>query len=404
MWRLYSIEEVIKGTVKHLEKKFDEEEINVLDALNRFSAREYYSLIDLPPYPKSTMDGYAVLSSDCSGASENSPIFLEVLTEVIRSGEKPTIKISQGKCVKIETGGFLPKGADAVIPIEDVILSKEHIEVTKPLSKYENVSLPSEELSRDDKIIEEGELIRPWHISTLYASRYRKIFVKKINAGIIYTGDEFKNGENIPYTNYLVKGWLEENGFKVTDIIYSNDDPFSIRSSVQRLLSKNTFIVILGGTSKGDWDYVYNGLEKLASNIYRGVRMKPGKTTTIYVIDGKPVFSISGLPAAAFSSLELIIKKILFLWLHLRYLSPPKIKAKLNRRVTSKLGFVSFTRVRVFEREGELFAEPLVSGGSGSLRSLVLGNGYIVVPEHVEGFDKGDLVEVVLYGSIKKNI
>ncbi len=400
MWSLWSIEELINNTLKNLEKNDDKKEIDVVDSLNYFSANEYVSKIDFPPYPKSTMDGYALLSSDCSGASVNSPIFLEIVPSMVKAGEKLDIEISSGKCIKIETGGFLPKGADAVIPIEDVVVSEKYIEVTRSLGQYENVSLPGEELGIGDKIIGVGERIRPWHIATLVASGYEKIYVKKLRVGIVFTGDEFNNSNNIPFTNYLVKGWFEENGFKVDSLEYSIDDPKSIWEKVLGQLKKNTFSIVLGGTSKGDFDTVYEGLEGYASHIYRGVRMKPGKTTTVYIIDGKPVFSISGLPAAALSSLELIIKRILSKWLGLKYYPMIRVKAHLTRRITSKLGFVSFTRVRVYKDGDKYYAEPLVSGGSGSLRSIVLGNGYVVVPENVEGYDKNEVVEVVLYGYV----
>ena len=400
MWRLWKIEEIVDNTLRNLKKNNDKKEIGVEDSLNYFSAHEYFSKVKLPPYYKSTMDGYAVLSFDCTSASVNSPVFLEILPYTVKSGEYPEIEVYSGRCVKIETGGFLPRGADAVIPVEDVIVSGKHIQVTRSLARYENVSLPGEELSSGDKIIGVGERIRPWHIATLIASGYEKIYVRDLRAGIVFTGDEFKNTKNIPFTNYLVKGWLEENGFRVNSIDYSVDEPSCIREKVFKQLKENTFSIVLGGTSKGDFDAVYKGLEEYASHVFRGARMRPGKTTTVYIIDGKPIFSISGLPAAALSSLELIIKEIFSGWLGLKYYPRLKIKAYLTRRITSKLGFVSFTRVRVYKRGEEYYAEPLVSGGSGSLRSLILGNGYVVIPENVEGYDKNEVVEVMLYGYI----
>lgn len=404
MWILSSIEDALNSLLSALNEYSIAKEVNVLDSLHMFSAKKYFSKINLPQYPKATMDGYAVMSSDCSNASLNNPILLKVLSHVIKSGEKKDFSIKSGECLKIETGGFLPKNADAVVPIEDVILSGSYIEITTTIGKYENVSLPGEELKEGDIIIEEGDIIRPWHVSTLYVSEYEKILVKKLTASIIYTGDEFNNTTLKPYTNYLVKGWLEEHGFTIDKIVHSKDDSSEVKNKVLELLGNHTFVIVLGGSSKGDYDTVFNGLQGISEKYVRGIRMKPGKTTSIYVIDGKPVVSISGLPAAALSSLELIVRPLLSRWLKLKFSPLPRVKAILNRRVTSKLGYVSFTRVRVFWKDNKLYAEPLVGGGSGSLRSLVLGNGYIVIPEEDEGYDKGEVVEVVLYGSIKEDL
>ena len=150
----------------------------------------------------------------------------------------------------------------------------------------------------------------------------------------------------------------------------------------------------------GGHDYTIKAIESLGpSYMNHGFALQPGKTACLAVVDGRIVFAVSGLPVAALSSLELILKPLLR---RMGFALPPypRIRARLTRRLTVKMGVAGFARVRVFYRGGEAYAEPLMVGGSGALGSLVRGNGFVAIPEDVEGFDEGEEVEVQLYSGV----
>jgi molybdopterin molybdotransferase len=158
--------------------------------------------------------------------------------------------------------------------------------------------------------------------------------------------------------------------------------------------------VLIGGTSMGGHDVTVRAVEGLNPEfMVHGFAVQPGKTACLAVLGGRPLVALSGLPVAAMSTLELVVRPLLR-GLGLRLPEYPRVLARLTRRLTTKAGLLGFARVRVFERNGELLAEPVMVGGSGSLASLLRGNGFVVVPEEVEGFDEGEVVEVHLYGEV----
>ncbi|RLE87258.1 MAG: hypothetical protein DRJ49_06700 [Thermoprotei archaeon] len=157
-------------------------------------------------------------------------------------------------------------------------------------------------------------------------------------------------------------------------------------------------IVLCGGTSLGMKDYLAQAIKELSPDVYiHGIALKPGRTTILSAISGKPVIGISGLPVAAYANLELVVSEILIRWLRVEPIIKPRIKAILTRRVTTKSGVRALVRVRIYSKGDSYIAEPLLAGGSGSLRSLLLSNGYLIVPEDIEGFDEGEVVEVVIH-------
>jgi len=401
VFRLRAVNEVIEESIRYLRHHPSVKRVSLIHALNKISGETVYSAVMLPPFPKSTMDGYAVKSSNCSSASPSSPVILKIKKESILAGEKGNT-LGENEAIRIETGGFLPEGADAVIPVEDTEQRGNLLYVYKSIGKYENVSLPGEELDINDIIIRKGDILRPWHLAALEAIGREEVGILDIKACVFCTGSEFKEKFK-PFTRKLVKGWLLEKGFTEVSVKVLPDDVDIISKNLGKAVMEYDVIIVCGGTAKGEKDYTIKAIQKLnPSYLLHGVRIRPGRTMCFSVVNDRPVVAISGLPVAAFSSLELVVKPILERWLKIRFLEYPKIRAKLVRRVTSKMGFKSFIRLRVYERKGQIYAEPLVAGGSGSIRSLVLGNAFLIVEEDLEGFDEGEEVEVELYAPVYK--
>jgi len=402
IWSLHNVDSIIDDVLAFLSCEYlPTKTVNIDEALHKYSAQEVYSNISLPPYPKATMDGYAVISSDCEDASHENPVSLKVVNGRIRPWMKPNIEVKEGECVEIETGGFLPKNTDAVVRVEDTTREGNRVIIFRRISRYENVSIPGEELKAEDRIISRGELVRPWHIAAFKLLDIEKLEVYDLSAHVIATGDEFLHQMAKPYTIDLVSNWLIEHGFEKITVSIVPDVTSEIASYVSRSNEKNLVTVVLGGSSVGKDDYSITAVSSLNPDIIiHGAAIKPGKTVCTAVLNGKLIVVMSGLPVAALSSLEQIVKPILSQWIGLKYLPRPKVKAILTRRITTKSGVREFVRIRVFRRNGKLYAEPIMTGGSGSIGSLVLCNAWLITKEEIEGYEEGEEVEVELIAPV----
>jgi len=396
---LNRVSEILPKALKHLRPP-REVHASVEESLGKYSAETILSSLKLPPKPKSVMDGYAVRACDVEGASPLSPVPLELLKEVIRPGMDVDVSLGPGVAVRIETGAFLPEGADAVVPVEDAVEERGKVFVLRSLAKYENVSLPGEEYDEGLVIVRRGSRITPQVVAGLVVEGVEGVRVFDLRARILSVGDEFVKGSYFrPFTHVFVSAWLRWHGIAVDEMSFVGDDVDEICKWLQRD-DAPYLSVLIGGTSIGEHDYTVKAIQMAEPEyIAHGFAIQPGKTACLAVRGGKPILALSGLPVAAMSTLEYVLKPLLK-GMGLEVPDYPKVRAILTRRVTVKAGVKGFVRVRVQEREGKLYAEPIMSGGSGSLASLLRGNGFLKVPEDVEGFDEGCEVEVSLYGSV----
>jgi molybdopterin molybdotransferase len=396
---LNRVSDVLPEAIKHLRPP-REVRVSVEESLGKYSAETLLSSLKLPPKPKSVMDGYAVRACDVEGASPLSPVRLKLLKGVIRPGVDTNVTLKPGTAVKVETGAFLPNGADAVVPMEDALEEGDEVLVLRVLAKYENVSLPGEEYDEGLVIVRRGSRITPQAVAGLVVEGVEEVKVFDLAARILSVGDEIVKGALFrPFTHVFVSAWLRWHGISVVEKSIVGDSVGDILKWLRRD-DAPYLSVLVGGTSVGGHDYTVKAMRMAEPDyLVHGFAIQPGKTACLAVKDGRPILALSGLPVAAMSTLEYLLKPLLK-GMGLEVPEYPKVKAILTRRVTVKSGVKGFVRVLVREREGRLYAEPIMSGGSGALASLLRGNGFVEVPEDVEGFDEGCEVEVSLYGSL----
>jgi molybdopterin molybdotransferase len=396
---LSRVSEVLPKALKYLRPP-REVYVSVEESLGKYSAETLLSSIKLPPKPKSVMDGYATRACDIEGASPLSPASLKLLDGVVRPGVDVDTVLEPGTAVRIETGAFLPRGADVVVPLEDAIEERGKLLVLKSLAKYENVSLPGEEYDEGLVIIRRGSRVTPQALAGLVVEGIERVKVFDLRARILNIGDEIVKGTYFrPFTHIFVSAWLKWHGISVDETSTIGDNVHEIYEWL-RQDSTSYLSILIGGTSVGGHDYTIKAIQMAKPDYFvHGFAIQPGKTACLAVKDGKPILALSGLPVATMSTLEYVLKPLLR-GIGLEIPEYPKTRAILTRRVTVKAGVKGFVRVRVQEREGKLYAEPIMSGGSGALASLLKGNGFLEVPEDVEGFDEGCEVEVSLYGSV----
>ncbi len=400
-----SLKESIKLLLEHVEfASLPFELIPIEVAYNRITYEDIYAPENLPGFRRSTVDGFAVRSQDTFGAKETMPAYLTVKGH-IPMGKAPNFSLGQGEAAEIGTGGMLPDGADAVIMLEHVnIISPDLIEVLRPVGPGENVIFEDEDIRKGELVIPKGRKLKPQDIGALAGLGIAEIkVVKKPTVAIILTGDEI-----IPHTEKTIPGKVRDiNSFVLAGLIDEaggvplkmgivKDSYKDIKALVDRAYSSADVILITGGTSAGIKDMTAQIINELGKPgiIFHGVSIKPGKPIIAGVCNKKPVFGLPGHPVAVYICFELFVKPVLEKMLGITdKFYKTKIKAKLTRSIFSQAGRTDFIRVSLEEKNGDLWADPLLSK-SGLIMTLVKAKGILCIPEDLLGFEKNEEVEV----------
>lgn len=385
-----------------------EEVIGIWEAVGRVSSRDIIAKEDFPSYDRSAVDGYALRAEDVYGASENNPIVLTVVGEVEAGYEGSLPEVKPGTAVLVFTGAPIPPGADAVVPVEYAVRAGDSVQILRSVPKYKNISRKGEDFSKGDLLVRRGTVLKPWHVAALAQAKIPEVFVfRKPVVGIINTGDELFDitggGSEYGIPNSagpLIASYVRELGGEPRYYGVVRDDLDAIRTTVERALMESHIIIITGGTSVGGKDIVPEALSSIEGSrlVFHGVNLRPGRTAGAFVINGKPVIMLSGLPVACLVGLENFLKPLFMKLMSIHPQPEPVIRARLVRRVANVVGFKSYLRVVVFREGDELLVEPLRLTGSGILSTLLKGNGILVIDENVEGIEEGSVVEVKLIG------
>ncbi len=379
------------------------------DAYKRVLAADIFSPEDLPAFPRSTVDGFAVAAADTFGATETFPSYLNVLHEVLM-GTKPEFSLKKGTAAKMPTGGMIPEGSDAVVMLEHVQSAHEGlIEVLKPAAPGENIIAAGEDVGKGDLVLKKGHCLRPQDIAALAGIGITEVTVyEKPRVSIISTGDEI-----VPADRSLLPGQVRDsNSYNLAGLILEyggiplrkgifGDVYADIREALEGSLKESSMVIITGGSSVGTLDMTAKVISSLGSPgvVFHGVTLKPGKPAMGGVVNGIPVFGLPGHPAAVTVCFDLFIKPMLKMLTGVSekgFLKQRTVKARMARNVSSGAGREEHVRVALEERGGELWAEPVLRK-SGLIRSLVMADGTVMVPSQARGIEEGQTVEVVLF-------
>ena len=385
------------------------EVVPLVDALNRICARDIRSPEDLPPCDRSTMDGYAVVSSDTFGASQSMPAYLNVIGEV-SMGSVPEITITRGNCVKIPTGGILPDGADAVMMFEHTVaIDDTMIEIVKDVGSGANVIRRGDDIREKDLAVAAHKRLLPQDLGLLAGLGIANLHVfEQISVGIISTGDEI-----IEYTQPLSPGKIRninsitigslvrQHNAQVSDYGIVSDDEASFFSTVEKAVRENHVVLFSGGSSVGMRDLGEQAISRLGPPgiLIHGVALKPGKPIIIGLSNDTPIFGLPGHPVSAAVCFDLFVKPVI------QFLSGDTIshkvpvatvKAILKRNINSSAGRLDIVRVCLEQTEEGFIATPVL-GRSGAISSLSRAHGYFIIEEDTQGILEGNSIEVYVY-------
>jgi molybdopterin molybdotransferase len=381
------------------------EEVEVTASLGRIVGSEIRSSIDVPHFDRSAMDGFAVVAENTFGCSQQKPATLVVAGES-RMGESTEIEIVGGQSVEVATGSQMPRGADAVVKIENTSWVGNSIRVFSPVTPGENVSKVGEDVKRGDILVESGEVVRPQEISILLACGIRRIIAaRRPLVGVIATGNELLEPQGVPVpgkvfdaNSYSLSAYVQQYGGIPVNMGLV-EDSFERLKETLGAASKCDIVIFTGSTSVGKKDMLPEVVSSMGKIVFRGVSMRPGGPTAFGLVNGKQVFLLPGFPVAAMISFETFVGPTMRKMMGAKILDIRlQVPAVLASRVPSALGRRDIVRVRLATAEdGIRIAYPVRSAGSGIISSMTRADGIIEIPEEIEGLEKGSNVIVKLF-------
>lgn len=379
------------------------EEVPVQEALGRILAADIFSPAQLPSFPRSNMDGYAVRAKDTFGASDGLPAYLKVSGEV-PMGQAPEVQVRPGEVVRISTGAIIPEGADAVVMVEHTqVVDPTMIEVYRPVAPGENVVQVAEDVKHGERLLPRGHCLRPQDVGGLLGVGILTITVlRRPRVAIIATGDEVVSPDVEPgpgqirdINTYIIATSILQAGGIPHPLGIIKDDYDALREAAERGIDHGDVVILSAGSSVSTRDMTATVIGALGKPgvLVHGVALKPGKPTILAVCRNKPVFGLPGNPVSTFVTFELFVRPTLY---HLAGTAPPArvtVQARLTQNIASTFGREDYVPVRLLEEEGELLAEP-VFGKSNLIYILVKAHGLVVIPLDVGGLSAGQVVEV----------
>jgi len=378
------------------------------EALGRIASEDSFSALDIPPFDRATMDGYAVVASDTFYADEDNPASLTV-KGYIPAGEYPLQKIGTGVCTAISTGAPIPKGADAVVKVENTMEEEaigETVKIYKPVAPAENIMPAGSDIKRGERIVKKGTVLTPRETGVLAACGITEVFVRrKPVVAVISTGNEIVTpGEVLAaakiydVNTQTLCDSIRANGCTPLFLGITRDSVAEMTVKIRESLREDADLIILsGGTSAGAGDVLPNAIEELGEIIVHGVDIKPGKPFVVGMCGGKsvPVFGLPGNPTSALVTFNLFVAPLL------RTISgfhPQKGGAKLKRvkaaiRIFSEPGRNEYVLVNLEREAGNIMAHPILTG-SGAITTLSKADGYVFMEKGREIVEEGEEVEV----------
>lgn len=386
-----SVNEALKLFLENISPLQKTEEISLEDCTGRILAETVVSERNVPHYRHAAMDGYAVRASDTLGASPANPVFLR-LSEFMEEGSSKWV----------HTGALMPEEADAVVVVEDTTITGNIVEVRAQVYPNRNVVPIGEDIKTGDLIFEDGHLLRPCDAAVLASMGFDsvKVFRKPVVA-VIPTGDELvsrkKAGEVPPSgtvleTNGLMAAlYVEKWGGIPRYMGIVPDNPESIRKAIEANLDAD-MILLSGGTSVGKRDHVPDVIASIGKLLVHGIAISPGKPTALGAISKTPVVCLPGYPVAGVVALYFFVRPGIRRLASIPDAPEIVLKKILAAKISSKIGYVNFIRV-VFEGDK---IRPLTGAKDGALSSVAKADGFVLVPENLEGYEKGEEVDVFL--------
>ena len=374
------------------------ETVPLADALHRVVAEEIRSPVDVPPANRAAMDGYAVLARDTGRARKFAPAVLRV-QENVHAGGMPSRRAAHGRATQIATGAPLPRGADAVVMVEDTERDRDAVRVFRPVRPEENVSFRGSDIRKGSRVLARGEVLTPARLGALAAVGREAVAVyARPRVALLVTGDEvmpagsrLRPGQVYDINSHTMAAAVREAGGEPV-LLGRVPDRLDALQDALAAASAEDLVVFSGGSSVGEKDLVIDAMRALGDLLFHGIAIKPGRPTVLGKVRGKAVLGMPGNPTSCLSNCYVILAPMLR---RMARLPPPAgrvLELPLADGIRSPRGRVEVHTVRVVHGKAvPAFKE------SGAITSMAHADGYIVIPADVDHVDAGESVRVTLF-------
>ncbi|UEX90558.1 gephyrin-like molybdotransferase Glp [Staphylococcus ratti] len=378
--------------------------VDLYEAEGFILAEDIVATYDIPRFNKSPYDGFAIRSQDSEGASGAQRLAFKVIDH-IGAGAVSSEVLSEREAVRIMTGAELPKGADAVVMLEQTVQTDEGFTLRKAFSQYENVSLKGEETKTEDVVLKKGQRLNAGAIAVLATFGYRNVPVfQKPSVGVIATGSELLDVEDplepgkIRNSNGpMIHALLKKEGIDSEIYKIQQDDFESSLAVVRTAMEQHDIVITTGGVSVGDFDYlpdIYRALD--AKVLFNKVAMRPGSVTTVAVSEQTFLFGLSGNPSACYTGFELFVKPSIYRMMGALRYYPALVRAILMEDFKKANPFTRFVRaIATFDGRATT-VKPSGFNKSGAVVAIAHSNAMMILPGGTRGYSMGHQVDVLL--------
>jgi molybdenum cofactor synthesis domain-containing protein len=373
------------------------EKIPIGESNGRVIAEKVVAGFDVPPFPRASMDGYAVKAKDTNGATEETPIVLKLIG-IQHTGGVFQGTVNDGECLEIATGAPMPDGADAVVMVEYTKKKGERVSIERPIIPSRNMAEAGADMTSGTHVLSPGKTITPGVIGALAALGYIEVEVYRKPRVAIYSsgpeiapqGQALKPGQIYDINSYTLATVIEENGGIAVVCGIVEDTVESIRASLSSA-SGHDLWVVSGGSSVGTKDLFSEVMEEMGTVYFHGVKTKPGKPTLFGEVDGTPMFGMPGYPTSCLNNSYVYLMPALRKMARLEPKHWVKVKLPMGHEMVLKSDREQFITVRVEDgRAHRVYKQ------SGDITSMTHADGFIILPIGTNPVAKGEEVEVIL--------
>ena len=375
------------------------ERIRLGESLERVIAHMVTSKVDVPPFDRAAMDGYAVIAEDTFGAGPYDPRTLHCI-ERIYTGQVPTRSLSRGECIEIATGAPLPAGADAVVMVEETEKEgADRVRVLTPVYPRQHVGRRAADIAAGQPVLAAGDRLIPSRIGALAATGITEIEVyARPRIAILSTGNEIVEpgsalgpGQIYDINRFTLSSIISEHG-SIPVVYPTAPDNLQELTAAVRTASTEDMLVFSGGSSVGERDLILDVLHTAGDVIFHGIAVKPGKPTVFGRIGGRPVLGMPGYPTSCLSNAYMLLVPMLRRMARLPEHRAHIVSLPLARRIVSTTGRHQFYTVRIIDGT----AIPAFKA-SGDITSMSQADGYIEIPAQTDIVEAGEVVDVKLF-------